>query len=91
MGKSKAAFTGITLALLLLVLMFQGGEDTPPMPQCSDGIDNDSDGGIDSTDYECYFLPANDPNSSEPPGNQYCANWDDESQQPTNQQECDGI
>jgi hypothetical protein len=58
---------------------------------CSDGIDNDADGNTDNADNECWFLPAPDPNSQDPPVSIYCPNWTDENHAPTNQQQCDGV
>lgn len=59
MSKKYANAQALMLVLGFFVLLLAGGEYAPPPPECSDGIDNDGDGGIDSQgspyDFECEY------------------------------------
>lgn len=87
--KKKATAAGSSFLLILgaLLVVLVVGEEPPPL--CSDGIDNDGDGGTDQTDNECYYQPPADP-FAEPGSNQwtYCAAWNNEMNPPQNMQQC---
>jgi len=94
MGRKAAA--SLVIAILLAVALV-GSEEPIIPPECSDGIDNDGDGGIDVDngtghmhDFECEYVfhPLGD--LSQPPITMMCPNWDDESTPPSSQYECDG-
>lgn len=88
----------IAAGFVLFTLIFAGiggMGDPPPLPQCSDGIDNNSDGSIDITfdaitgaiqpppvsDPNCFFF---DPMIGDIP----CPNWDSEFARPSTAGEC---
>ena len=88
-GSGASAFVG-GLMFILLFSGFGGGGDAAPAPpviaECSDGIDNDGDGGIDNSgtphDPECHFT---DPFT----GITYqCPGWLSESIAPTTHIDC---
>lgn len=64
-------------------------EPPVPMPECSDGIDNDGDGYTDDgngNDPECQFLEHFAPPT--PPTVHDCPLWMSEANGPTNLQQC---
>ena len=92
MGKKNQGFSIGVLAILLLVLMFQGAEFVPPPPECNDGIDNDGDGGIDiddpnvAFDQECQYSTT-DMNTGLP-NTTSCPLWMSEANPPQTLQQC---
>lgn len=95
MGK-KSTFSIVIVTVLGVLLI--GGTTVDESFECSDGIDNDEDGGIDTDpgteDVECIFHepnPMNDPFNTYPPTVHQCATWDDESNPPATLDECLGL
>jgi hypothetical protein len=81
-SKSKATTASIIL-LVVFALALVGGESVqPPMPICSDGIDNDNDGFADDLDLNCRYIT--------PSFDVYCPNWNNETTSPNSFSECDG-
>lgn len=87
MRKSKAS-SAIVLFLVVFAFALVGGENSPTLPVCSDGLDNDGDGNVDQMDNECNYQGPFDPFTEEFPPPQYCPNWNDETQAPTSANDC---
>ena len=88
MVSKKKMASGAVFLLAIFGFALVGGTNSPTLPQCSDGIDNDGDGMADNQDDGCRLVVGLSSDPMTPDPSIYCPSWDDEHHPPTTEQEC---
>ena len=89
MSRKKKVTSGAVVVLFVIFgFALAGGTPEPILPHCSDGIDNDGDGVIDSDDMDCRRVTGISSGPGEPAPSVYCPAWDDENNPPTTPEQC---
>lgn len=88
MVSKKKMASGAVFLLAIFGFALVGGTNSPALPMCDDGVDNDGDGVADGQDDGCRLVIgfSSDPGTPDP--SIYCPTWDDETNPPTTAEEC---